>query len=251
MYQAERHQLIVDAARRDGRVAVAELADDLGVTTETVRRDLNALEERGTLRRVHGGAIPVERLEPTLATRTGRSTIEKRRIAARALDELPTDGAILLDGGSTTQTIAELLPTDCRLTVVTNSISAAGALMEHPNITLLLLGGRVRGVTGTVVGSWVTDQLRGLRVDLALIGTNGLSIAHGLSTPDENEAAIKRALIAAAARTVVVTDASKLGANHLHSFAPLSAVDLLITDSTLHDGDAAAISEAGPTVVRA
>ncbi|WP_431843037.1 DeoR/GlpR family DNA-binding transcription regulator [Calidifontibacter indicus] len=110
MYAAERHRRIVEEARRTGRVAVAELAGSLGVTPETVRRDLTSLEEHGTVRRMHGGAIPVERLEPTLATRTARSTDEKRRIAARALDEIPADGAVLLDSGSTTLAIAALIP---------------------------------------------------------------------------------------------------------------------------------------------
>src|SRR5689334_10847128 len=101
-------------ARRAGRVEVSVLADSLGVAAETVRRDLSALERRGALRRVHGGAIPVERLEvePSLATRFGRLAEVKRRIAARALDEIPTGGSILLDSGSTTQVVAELLPAE-------------------------------------------------------------------------------------------------------------------------------------------
>ena len=230
MYAAERHRRIVEEARRTGRVAVAELAGSLGVTPETVRRDLTSLEEHGTLRRVHGGAIPVERLEPTLATRTTRSTDEKRRIAARALDEIPADGAVLLDSGSTTLAIAALIPVETHLTVVTNSVQAAALLTDHPNLDLLLLGGRVRGVTGAAVGTWTTSLLAGLSVDVAFVGTNGLSSRRGLSTPDEAEAAAKSAMLEAAARTVVVTDSSKFGVDHLHSFAPLSAIDLVITD---------------------
>ena len=101
MYAAERQQRIIAEARRAGRVEVTALADSLGVAAETVRRDLTALERRGSLRRVHGGAIPVERLEvePTLATRSGRLADVKRRIAARALDELPSGGSIILDAG--------------------------------------------------------------------------------------------------------------------------------------------------------
>lgn len=248
MYAAERHQRIVDEARRNGRVAVADLADALEVTTETVRRDLSVLEDRGTLRRVHGGAIPVERLEPTLAVRSIRSTDEKTRIAARALDEIPADGTILLDSGSTTLAIAGLLPVDISLTVVTNSVQAAALLTGRPNLTLLLLGGRVRGVTGAAVGSWASDLLGGLTVDVAFIGTNGISTRRGLTTPDEAEAAVKTAMIGAATRTVVVTDSSKVGVDHLHRFSPLDAVDLVITDSALAADDRDGLVEAGTKV---
>ena len=134
MYAAERQQRIMAEARQAGRVEVTLLADSLGVAAETVRRDLTALERRGSLRRVHGGAIPVERLElePTLAARSGRLADVKRRIAARVLDELPTGGTVLLDSGSTTQAVVQLLPPDLDLTVLTNSVSAAATLLDPP-----------------------------------------------------------------------------------------------------------------------
>ena len=117
MYAPERQQHIITLARSRGRVEVAALADDLGVTSETVRRDLTALERRGLLRRVHGGALPVERLqqEASLAERREQSGGQKRRIAARAIEEIPEEGVILLDAGSTTQSIAEQFPRDREL----------------------------------------------------------------------------------------------------------------------------------------
>ncbi len=253
MYAAERQQRIMAEARQAGRVEVVALAEQLGVATETIRRDLTALERRGTLRRVHGGAIPVERLElePTLATRTTRLTDEKRRIAARALDLLPREGTVLLDAGSTTQAIIDVLPPDADLTIVTNSIAAASALVSHPGVQLFLLGGRVRGVTGASVGAWATDALTGLVVDVAIMGTNGFSVARGLTTPDQSEALVKKAMVAAARRTVVVTDSSKAGDDHLHRFADIADIDVLITDAGLDDEVAAEIRSAGAEVVRA
>src|SRR3954464_435480 len=119
MYAAERQQRIIAEARRAGRVEGAALADSLGVAAETVRRDLTALERRGALRRVHGGAIPVERLgfEPAVADRERKAADEKDRIARAALDELPDGGSIILDAGTTTVRFAELLPLDRELTV--------------------------------------------------------------------------------------------------------------------------------------
>jgi DeoR family fructose operon transcriptional repressor len=253
MYAAERQQRILTEARRAGRVEVAALADSLGVAAETVRRDLTALERRGSLRRVHGGAIPVERLElePSLATRTTRHSEVKRRIAARVLDELPSGGTVLLDSGSTTQALVELLPPDADLTVLTNSVPAAAVLATHPGVTLYLLGGRVRGTTAASVGEWATGALDGVTVDLAVLGTNGLSVARGLTTPDQAEALVKRAMVRAARRVVVATDSSKAGDDHLHRFATLEEVDVVVTDGDLAEDVAAEIRSAGPEVVTA
>jgi len=253
MYAAERQQRIMAEARRVGRVEVASMADSLGVAAETVRRDLTALEQRGSLRRVHGGAIPVERLElePTLATRSSRLTDVKRRIAARVLDELPTGGTVLLDSGTTTLAVVQLLPPDLDLTVVSNSVAAASALSSHPGVTLYLLGGRVRGTTGAAVGEWATAALDGLVVDLAVLGTNGFSAARGLTTPDQAESLVKAAMVRSARRVLVATDSSKAGDDHLHRFATLAEVDVLVTDTDLADDVATELRAGGPVVVTA
>ena len=253
MYAAERQQRIIAEARRAGRVEVTALADDLGVATETIRRDLTALERRGSLRRVHGGAIPVERLEvePSLASRSGRLTEVKRRIAARALDQLPSGGSIILDSGTTTRAVAELLPPDLDLTVLTNSLSAASVLATHPGVSLYLLGGRVRGQTGAAVGDWTVRALNDVVVDVAFIGTNGFSVARGLTTPDQSEALVKRAMVASARTAIVLSDSSKAGDDHLHRFAELGDIDVLVTDTDLDDDVAAEIRAAGPDVVTA
>ncbi|WNM25057.1 DeoR/GlpR family DNA-binding transcription regulator [Demequina capsici] len=253
MYAAERQQRILAEARAAGRVEVSSLAELLGVTSETVRRDLTALESRGALRRVHGGAIPVERLElePTLATRAARNAEVKRRVAARVLAELPQGATVLLDAGSTTQAIVAQLPADMELTIITNSIPAAAVLANMPRVTLLMTGGRVRGVTGAAVGPWTTDALDGVVVDVAVIGTNGLSVARGLTTPDQVEAKAKRGMVKAARRVIVATDSSKAGDDHLHRFASLDEVDLIVTDDGLPDEVAAELRATGPEVVTA
>jgi DeoR family fructose operon transcriptional repressor len=252
MYAAERQQLIVERAREAGRVEVAALAEDLGVTTETVRRDLDALEKHGVLRRVHGGAIPVERLsfEPDLAARDTEATGEKLRIAKAALAELPTEGVILLDAGSTTARLAELLPVDRDLTVVTNSLPIALTLALR-GVNVLSLGGRVRGKTLAGVDAWAINTLRDLRVDVSFLGTNGLTVRRGLSTPDHAEAAVKEAMVAAARRVVVVTDSSKVGTDCFARFATIDQIDTIVTDDGLDPAEAAEFEAAGPTVVRA
>lgn len=253
MYAAERQQRIVEQARAEGRVEVAGMATTLGVTPETVRRDLTILERHGVLRRVHGGAIPLENLgfEPRLAVRQERYTAEKERIAKRALDELPHEGTVLIDAGSTTQLLAENLPYDRELTVVTNSVPVAAAVAGRENLTLYVVGGRVRGRTMAAVGEWATHALAGVAVDVAFLGTNGLSVRRGLTTPDQDEAASKRAMVAASRRVVVLCDHSKIGTDHFAQFARLDDVDTVITDSALDDETTAEIEAAGPTVVQA
>ena len=230
---------------------MAGLARDLSVTPETVRRDLTALERRGALRRVHGGAIAVERLgfELGVADREGQAAREKERIARAALDELPDGGSIILDAGTTTARLAELLPLDRELTVVTHSIPVAATLVTRPNVSLHLLGGTVRPRTLAAVGEWTRAQVGELFVDVAFMGTNGLSVERGLTTADVAEARVKKALIEAARRTVVLADHSKFGREEFARVAPLSVVDTIITDSGVDHELAEDVENAGPRMV--
>lgn len=253
MYAEERQQHIVDRARREGRVDVAELAAELAVTGETIRRDLSVLERHGLLRRVHGGAIPVERLgfEPAWAARDAVLGAEKDRIAKAALGEVPEEGSILLDAGTTTARLAEILPVDRQLTVLTNALPIASSLAGRANLTVLFIGGRVRSRTLACVDPWALEALAGSYVDVAFLATNGMSVRRGLTTPDQAEAAVKKAMVAAARRTVLLADHTKAGCDHFARFAELSDVDLLITDSGLDAQTAAEIEGRGPRVVRA
>ena len=253
MYQEERQAAIIERARTEGRVDVGQLAVDFDVTPETVRRDLTALERHGLLRRVHGGAIPVERLgfEPGLQTRDATMASEKERIGRAALAELPDEGAILLDAGTTTARLAELLPTDRELTVVTNGLPIAMALVARPNVKVLTIGGRVRGRTLAMVDEWALRILAETYVDVAFLGTNGISVERGLTTPDVAEAAVKRAMLHAARRVVVLTDHTKVGNDCFARFGELDEVDTLITDEGVNLEVAADLQAAGPRVVLA
>jgi DeoR family transcriptional regulator, fructose operon transcriptional repressor len=253
MYAPERQHAIVQRAREQGSVDVAGLADSLGVTTETVRRDLTVLERQGLLRRVHGGAIPVERLtvEPELAARDSVNAAEKERIAKAALEEIPETGSILLDAGTTTARLAEIMPADRELTVVTHFLPIAATLVMRPMIQLYLVGGRVRGTTFAAVDAWALRDLAEVTVDVAFLGTNGYSLARGFSTPDQAEAAVKQAMVSAARRVVVLADHSKHANDQFARFARLDDVDVLITDTGLSVREARRIEQKGPTVVRA
>lgn len=253
LYAPQRHDEIVAAARRAGRVEVNGLADQLNVTPETIRRDLAALERLGKIRRVHGGALPMAQTEPepSLLDRLGLHSDIKERIAARAVLELPSQGTVLLDSGTTTLAIARALPREAKLEVVTNSVAIAAILSDHPGVALHMLGGAIRQRTGACVGHWATDALQRLCVDVAFIGGNGFSVQRGMTTPDEAEAAVKRAMVLSARRPIVVADSSKAGQERLHRFADVQEIALLITDDKLDDETTAELDAAGVEVVRA
>lgn len=237
MYAEERQHEIVTRARELGRVSVSELAGTFGVTAETIRRDLDALAGRGLLSRVHGGAVPADKLrlaEATLSTREEAAQSEKGAIAAHALTLLPQDKdlTVLLDAGTTTAGLCSLLPSWVS-TVITNSVLSAAVLAERRDLEVILLGGQVRGITQATVGTEAYDLLGRLSVDVAFMGANGFSAQHGFSTPDHAEAAMKRAMVRSARNVYVLADSGKFGADYLVQFAGLDEVDALVTDAGL------------------
>lgn len=245
MYAEERQQAIVNAISQRGRMSVSDLSHEFEVTTETVRRDLSTLEQMRLVRRVHGGAVAADAitiLETALSERDESHAELKDRIATAAASQLPPgDATVLLDAGSTTGRLAEKLPTDGRLTVFTHSVVAAQRMAIKPGIEVHLLPGRVRPTTMAAVGPETVAALDLLRVDVAFIGTNGLSTTHGLSTPDENEAAAKRAIVACARRVVVLADSSKIGLERTVRFAELAQIDVVVTDTGISNADLAGL----------
>ncbi len=253
MYAEERQQAMAQLVTERGRVSVNAIADQFDVTTETVRRDLSVLERMGLLRRVHGGAVPASALaviEAGFGERDLANTVEKDQIARAALDLLPpTNGTVLFDAGSTTSRLASLLPRDLRLTVVTHAVPVAARLAGSAQVELHVLPGRVRPATQAAVGADTVAALGRLRADVAFVGTNGLTVDHGLSTPDREEAATKRAMVASARRVICLVDSSKLGVEASVRFAALSEIDVVVTDDGISADDRRSLVRAGVEVV--
>jgi DeoR/GlpR family transcriptional regulator of sugar metabolism len=249
----ERQRQILIRARADGRVDVGSLATDLDVAAETVRRDLRELVGRGVLQRVHGGAYPVESagFESNIKHRSTSLVGEKRRIAAAAVERLHGAETVYIDEGVTPQFVAEAMRPENPVTVVTSSLLAAGALADASNITVLLLGGRMRGRTLATVDHWAVRMLQDLVIDLAFLGANGISRDHGLTTPDPAVAAVKGEVVARSRRRVFVGLHTKFGAASFCRFADVSDFEVLVTDTGLSTGEARRFSVLGPQVVRA
>jgi DeoR/GlpR family transcriptional regulator of sugar metabolism len=246
-----RQRRIVEFARTRGRVDVNGLADELDVATETVRRDLNALAGRRLLKRTHGGAIPLETaaFESAVEYRSQVDLAQKHRIAAEATTLLHGADTVYLDEGFTPRLIAERL-SDENLTVVTSSLLAAEALAHSSTVTVLLLGGRMRGRTLATVDHWAVDMLRTLVIDVAYLGTNAISLEHGLTTSDPAVAAVKNTAVHRARRAILVAAHSKFGQSNFCRFAEVSDFEAIVTGTELSAEEARAYAALGPSVLR-
>jgi DeoR family transcriptional regulator, fructose operon transcriptional repressor len=253
MYAIERHQWLIDRARDSGRLDVAQLSDELSVAPETIRRDLKTLEAQGVVRRVYGGAVPIERLrfESALPARATRHPEEKRRIAAATIEYIGTAEVIYLDEGYLPQLIADHLHPTHPVTVVTGSLPIATLLVERPHIDVILIGGRLRATTLGCVDQWAVNTLLGLVLDLAIIGANGISVQHGATVPDGLIATVKATAMRSARRRLLVADSSKYGSDSFASFAALSEFERLVTDTNLSEEAVLSIEATGLIVSRA
>ncbi len=231
--QHDRQQAIYMQALRQGSVDVADLARRHGVTTETIRRDLSDMQERQLLRRVHGGAIPIERMnhEPMVEARDMVNAEEKLRIATMAVEEVPERGSVIIDSGSTGQRLAEVFPVDRDVHVVTNSLLTALTLSRRGVKELTVLGGSVRTKRHAMVDDTTRAELRDLAIDVLFMSCDGLSFQHGLTTPYREEHTVKRAMIECARSVVAMVDQSKFGNVQMFSFAKFDEIDVLVTDT--------------------
>jgi len=250
MRQEERLGLILDQLSKHGTVGVAELAVELNVSSASVRRDLELLEEQHLLSRTHGGAMANSlAYELPLRYRGGRQKEEKRRIAAVAVTRVGEGQISLgLTGGTTTTEVARALMHRTGLTIVTNALNIASELALRPNLKLIVTGGTARSESYELVGSLAEATLEGLNLDLAFIGVDGVSAEGGLTTHHDVEAHTNRALIEHARKIIVVADGSKIGRMAFARICPISRVDELITDNSANPKELEGLRDAGVSV---
>lgn len=249
---ALRHQVVLETLLERGQVSANGLAEQLGVTHETVRKDLLFLQERGLLRRVHGGAVPVESVayEPFVGARTTYAA-EKSRIAVAAKQFIPETGAVLIDSGTTTAALADVFPPSPHVLAITNSLPIAMTMLPRAG-AVATLGGRVRPETQATVDEWALKHLGSIRADVAFLGANAFSIEHGLATPDQAEAAVKAGFVRSARLRVLLADHSKFGRESVFQYAALTDVDVLVTDAGLTEHASAELEKhCGIEVIRA
>lgn len=234
MLSIERHEKILEYLDREKAVKVADLSAAFYVTEKTIRADLISLEQKGLLKRIHGGAVPPGggSILP-IADRQSKHVNEKTAIAKKAIELLSEEETIFLDGGSTTRQLAGLLG-DFKVTVVTNDVKIASILIFKEKVDLIILGGSQIGNTSSLYGPLASDALQKIRVSHLFLGTTGIDCSHGLTVFNRLQAEYKKSIISAASRITLLADHTKFGQNALIKFAELSDVDLIITDIKLN-----------------
>ncbi|MEM8556378.1 MAG: DeoR/GlpR family DNA-binding transcription regulator [Bacteroidota bacterium] len=249
-----RQDLILQKLRADGHVAVVDLSAALDVSEVTIRKDLRMLEERSLLYRTHGGAHLRNPFAPDrpVSEKATQHVDEKRRIGTAAAAHVQPGDALILGSGTTMVEIARRLAETPKtgLTVVTSAANVVLELTPLPDAEVILLGGVVRPSSASVVGAFAEAMLRDVTCDTLFLGVDGLDVEHGLTTSNAQEALLNRAMLQAAHRTIVVTDASKVGRRGFHRICGLDAIDRLITDTALDEATAAALTEQGVEVER-
>jgi DeoR family transcriptional regulator, fructose operon transcriptional repressor len=254
MLPVERHDAIVDAVSAGAAVSTDELVRRLGVSAETVRRDLALLEERGALRRVHGGAAPVADrrvVEPSYRERSAIRHGAKAQLARTAAGLLEPGQTVIIDIGTTAIAVAQAIPGDFRGTVVTPSLPVAVELADRPGIDVLVAGGRVRPGDLACSNAHTRMFFADIYADVALLGSGGVDAGAGLTDFHLDEIDVRRTMIANSARKYILADASKLGRVAPYRVCPLRDVDGVITDEPADAAAVAAIEEAGVTVLAA
>jgi DeoR family fructose operon transcriptional repressor len=231
MFSDERRSKILAMVSQNLSIAVADLARAFDVSPSTIRRDLQQLEDQGLLKRTHGGALApaLASFEPTLEEKTVQYPEAKATIARLALEYIQPGDTILLDAGTTTLAIAQALNV-FPLTVITNSLAIAAELRLKKEIQVIMPGGELRPITGSLVGPLAERALGMLHADRLFVGANGVDLVHGITTPNLWEAETKQAMIQAARQVIVVADYSKLGEVSLVKVADWPSIDVLICD---------------------
>jgi len=231
MLVAQRRDLLIDRLRRDGRLVAKDLAAELGVTEDSVRRDLRELAAAGLCQRVYGGALPVSPAVANYATRAGVALDSKQRVAAAAVRLVQPGSTLLLDGGTTALAVAYALPPELAVNVVTHSPTVAAALVDHPKAEVYLLGGRLFKHSVVTCGAAAAEAAQAVQADLFLLGVTGVHHQAGLTTGDPDEAAMKRTLANRAADTYVLASSEKIGAASPFTVLPLASISGIITDA--------------------
>ena len=247
MLTAERRQIILGRLERDGKVVASELVDALGVSEDTVRRDLRELASGGLVQRVHGGALLPAPANVSFAQRLQVSPEAKAHLAEAALPLLEGANVVLLDGGTTALELARRLPPDRACTVLTNAPPVAAALATHPRAEVVLIGGRLLKAAQVTVGSATVDALRQVHADACVLGICSIHPELGVTTLDHDEAHVKRAMVAASGEVIALATEDKLGTASPWVVAPLADVTHLVTDAA----DTAEYADAGLSVVHA
>lgn len=234
MLTSHRKRQILSLLKRNGQIIAKDVSHSIGVSEDTIRRDLRELAQEGLLQRVHGGALPAS---PAITDFAGRELLApqgKIAIGRVAAGMVRPGQVIILDGGTTARQVARHLPLELKATVVTHSPTIALELVNHPDAEVILIGGRLFKHSVVAVGAAAIESIANLHADIYFMGVTGVHPKTGLTTGDFEEAAVKRALSQAAAETIVLASSEKLNAASPYAVVPLSEISGIITERAVN-----------------
>ena len=248
MLTAERKELLLNRLRVEGRVVAKDIAVELSVSEDTVRRDLRELAGEGKLQRVHGGALPASPANANFSVRSDLALAGKIAVATAAAKLIVPFQTVVIDGGTTAQQLARRLPLDLQATVITHSPTIAIELVNHPNVEVFLIGGRLFKHSVVACGAVAAEGIERLRADLFFMGVTGVHPTEGLTTGDAEEAAIKRSFSHRCAETYVLASSEKIGAAASFTVVGLGQISGVITDRDANKKTLDALKKAGVAI---
>ena len=230
MLKEERHQYILNRIQQNYRIYVTSLSTELGVSDDTLRRDLAELDEQGLLTKVHGGAIAKSGIPIEFTDRLNTGIAGKQQMAAKVIPLFHPGDIILMDGGTSNLEVARQIPLDMELTIYTNSFPIINVLMHHPKLELIFLGGKVFPSSQVTIDVSVFQALQTIRPNWLVLGISDVHPQQGLTAPDREEAMMKRLMIERAQKRIILADSYKLNTAEAYSVASLGDIDYLVTE---------------------
>ncbi len=251
MLTRQRKQLILEKLSSEGQVLSKTLSLEFGVSEDTIRRDLRELAADGRLQRVHGGALPSSQAVSSFAERSSLGIEAKKRVAKRGAELISPGQVVIIDGGTTTTELVRCLPGDLAFTAVTHSPGIALALVDYPQVDVILIGGRLFRHSVVTVGSAAIEGIAQIHADLFFMGVTGIHPDAGLTTGDYEEACIKRAFSGRAAETVVLASPEKINTASSFMIGELSLINTVVVEPDTDSRWIEAVSRQGISVVTA
>ena len=232
MVKSVRHQLILNRVKVDHRIFITTLCEELGISDDTLRRDLIELDKQGLLTKVHGGAVAKSGISVEFTERLNTGIAEKQQMAAKVIPMFHPGDILLIDGGTSNLELARQLPLDMELTVYTNSFPVVNALFNHSKIELIFLGGIVYPSSQVTVGVSVYQALQTIRVDWLILGVSNIHPELGLTAPDREETMVKRLMLERARKRIVLADNYKFKTAEPYCIGSLNDIDYLVIEDS-------------------
>jgi DeoR/GlpR family transcriptional regulator of sugar metabolism len=245
MLKAERLQKIVEQIAKDNKVILDDLSQLLDVSTDTIRRDIKELSDKGLLKAVRGGAIIGSPVHPHFKDRQNIDTQYKKVIAQKALEIIKPGQVILINAGTTTTAIVSMLPKEIALTVVTNSFPIVSILEDYPNVNVFFIGGRLNKHSYSTTGYETIEAIRNFRADICLLGICSIDLKVGITGFDHQESLVDRAMIETSKHIIALSTYEKIGVSDPYYVCAANAIDVLITEKDPSIADLAGFKDAG------